>query len=256
MGLFLFLLLGHLGRASLLLFLTVLGQALLIVLLQLLAEDHPVADLGFEVALPLQQSRSDQPLDLRRLLLLADLAADDKLAHVVLLLEVEELADVRGALRAQAPGLDVVREAGDLLVALLDDGEREDREVAPHDAAAHGLALAAALAPLAEAGHALLEEQPHAVVDQNPLLHGKPLLVIATSDADHVAFPLVPEGVSCHLCCHSLVEKWHQLLIVIDLDQLLAAGRGVRNVQLHGFAPLLASSDSPSGFEPPWAKMA
>ena len=61
------------------------------------------------------------------------------------------------------------------------------RQVGAHHAAAHGLALAATLAALAEARHALLEEEPDAVVAQDALLHREALLVVAAPDAEDVA---------------------------------------------------------------------
>ena len=63
------------------------------------------------------------PRYLRRLLLLARLAADNVRADVVLLLQVEGLADVRRALRPETARLVVVRETRDVLLALLDHHE-------------------------------------------------------------------------------------------------------------------------------------
>merc|ERR1719161_3003091 len=61
----------------------------------------------------------DEALNLRGLLLLPGFAADDVLADVVLLGQVEDLADVRRTLRAEAAGLVVVRKPRDFLLALL-----------------------------------------------------------------------------------------------------------------------------------------
>ena len=62
---------------------------------------------------------------LRLFLLLADdLPSDDKLAHIVLLLEVEESADLGRALGAEALGEGLVGEAGDLLLACYTPSQR------------------------------------------------------------------------------------------------------------------------------------
>ena len=84
---------------------------------------------------------------LRPFLLLADdFPSDDKLTHIIFLLEVEEFADFGSTLGAEAFGEGTVREAGDLLLALLDDDEGEDGNVGADDAPAYGLALALARA--------------------------------------------------------------------------------------------------------------
>lgn len=89
---------------------------------------------------------------LRPFLLLADnFPSDDKLAHIVLLLEVEESADLGRTLGAEAFGEDTVGEAGNLLLALLDDDEGKDGNVGADDAPTDRLALALALAAGAEA---------------------------------------------------------------------------------------------------------
>merc|ERR1719473_2122547 len=84
--------------------------------------------LRLGLALALQALLRDQALHLRRLLLLARLAADNVRADVVLLLQVEGLADVRRALRPEAARLVVVRETRDVLLALLHDDELKKGE--------------------------------------------------------------------------------------------------------------------------------
>merc|ERR1740121_50867 len=99
--LLLLLLLCHLRSAKLLLLRAVLRDALRVFLLQLLGNHHLRPSLAPEIALPLQHGRGDQALDPRGLLLLLalDLAANHELAHIVLLLEVEELPNVGSTLR-------------------------------------------------------------------------------------------------------------------------------------------------------------
>ena len=73
--------LGILSSTGLLLLLAVLGHALHVVCLHLLARLHVLSDLGLAVALLLQQLRSDEGLDLGRLLLLA-LLEEQPAGHV------------------------------------------------------------------------------------------------------------------------------------------------------------------------------
>lgn len=89
----------------------------------------------------------DHALDLgglvEGLVLALDLAGDHVLAHVVLLLvEGEGLDDVVSPLSAETVGALNVGDAGNFLVALLDDAEEDGGEVGADDAAADGLAFA------------------------------------------------------------------------------------------------------------------
>merc|ERR1719151_57391 len=81
-GLLLLLLLGDLRRAELLLLLPVLAEALHVLVLQLPAQDHPVARRRLEGALALDPRGRDQALDLGRLGALVGLAPDDELPDV------------------------------------------------------------------------------------------------------------------------------------------------------------------------------
>ena len=98
--------------------------------------------------------------------------------------------------------MDGVGEAGDVLLALLDDGEGKDGEIAADDAAADGLALALTGAAGAVAGVTVGEEKADTVGGNNTLLHRETLLVVATGDADDVALPLISEGVGGDLSAH------------------------------------------------------
>ena len=145
---------------------------------------------------------------LRVLLLGAlDFSPDDVLADVILLGEVEELADLGRPLGTETLGEDVVGQAGDLVLALLDDHEGEDSDVRADDAAADGLALALAGAAGAVARVAVREEEADTVGEEDALLHGEALLVVAASDAEDVALEFVAEGVARDFLGHFLVVE-------------------------------------------------
>merc|ERR1711892_746859 len=80
---------------------------------------------------------------------------------------------------------------------------------------------------------ALLQQKLDTVVDEHTLFHGETLLVVATRDADNVASPLGSEMVGRDFLSHALVIELLEFLLVVNLVDLLAPGRGVRNVQLH-----------------------
>lgn len=122
--------------------------------------------------------------------------------YIVILGEAEEPADLGGALGAEALGVDDVGEAGDLVVALLDDGEGDDGHVVADDAAVDRLSLALAGAAGAVAGVAVGEEEADTVGVEDTLLHGETLLVVSSGDAEDVALELVADGVTRDLSAH------------------------------------------------------
>lgn len=220
------------------------------------------------MALVLEALRSNKTLDLGSLgvwlcalLLGLNLAADDELAdlkknntvqsdsthfkswredvagstHIVLLAETEEPPDLCSTLGAETLGLDgvLIGEAGDLVLSLLDDGEREDGQVVGDDAATDGLSLALAGAARSVAGVTVGEEEANTGWVHDTLLHGEALLVVSTGDLDDVALPLVTEGVGLDFLSHAAVHEDAELALVFNLNELLRAIGGVRNVQLH-----------------------
>ena len=150
-------------------------------------------------ALVAQGAVGHQALDAGRLVSLVpvvlELAADHELAHVVLLRQTEQLADVVRSLRAQAAGSRrrLVRQTRNLLLALLHDHQVQHADVRAHDAAAHRLSLALTLTVIRRKGdniatrsvarHAVSEQKAHTVVAQHTLLHGEALLVVSSRDA-------------------------------------------------------------------------
>jgi len=134
-------------------------------------------------------------------------AGDDGIAmaystYIVILAEAEEPADLGGALGAETLGLDGIGEAGDVGLALLDNGKSEDGEIGTDDAAADRLALTLTGTAGAVAGVAVGKEKADTVGHKHALLHWEALLVVATGDAEDVALPLVTERVGWDLSAH------------------------------------------------------
>jgi hypothetical protein len=77
--------------------------------------------------------------------------------YIVILAEAEEAADLGGTLGTETLGVDDVGKAGQLVLALLDDGESKDRQVHADDAATDGLSLALTSAAGSVAGVAFGE---------------------------------------------------------------------------------------------------
>lgn len=145
---------------------------------------------------------------LRVLLLLArDFSPHNVLADVVLLGQIEELADLSRTLGAKTLGEDVVGQAGDVALALLDDNKGEDGDVGADDAATDRLALALTGAAGAVARVTVGKEETDTVGEKDTLLHGETLLVVAASDTEDVALPLIAERVARNLLRDALLVE-------------------------------------------------
>jgi len=192
------------------------------------------------VTLVLETLRGDQTLDLGSLcvyfLALAlglDFTTNDELANIIFLAETEEAAELGSTLGAEALGVDGVGDTGDVIVALLDDAESENREIHGNDAATNTLPLALSGATGTVAGVTLSEEKRHTGRVHNTLLHRETLLVVAAGDPEDVALELVADAVARDLMAHTAVHEDAELALIVNLDQLLCAIVGVGDVELH-----------------------
>jgi len=192
------------------------------------------------VTLVLETLRSNQTLDLGSLgvwlLALAlwlNFTTDNELADIIFLGEAEELADLRGTLGTETLGVDRIGDTWDIAVALLDDAQGKDRQIHRDDATTDRLALALTGAAGAVTRVTLGEQKANTGWVHDSLLHWETLLVVAAGDLEDVALELVADAVSCYLLTHSLVHKYTQLALVLNLDELLAAIGREGDVELH-----------------------
>jgi len=195
---------------------------------------------GYVVTLALETFRSDQTLDLGGLVLGLlppflgwEWATDNVLPDIVLLGEVEELADLASTLGSQSPGNRLVGQAWDLTFTFLYDDQVENRQVSINNAASDRLALALSPPPWTIAGVALAEKKADTSIAQDTLLHGETLLVVSSADAHNVALPLISKRLCRHLMGHTLVIESSQLVLIINFDELLAAHSWITYIQLH-----------------------
>lgn len=171
------------------------------------------------VTLALECDGGDEALDLGGLplalaaLLGGNLTVDDELTDVVLLGEVEELADLAGALGAEATGDGAVGKPGDGGLTRLGDDEGKGAQISTNDASTDGLATALTSAAGAVARVTSGEEEAGTASEEDTLLHGETLLVVTTGDLEDEALPLVAEEISLNLLTHTLIveraaKKW------------------------------------------------
>ena len=122
--------------------------------------------------------------------------------YIVLLAEAEESADLGGSLGTEALGVDDVGQAGDVGLALLDDGEGENGEVHADDATTDGLAATLTAAAGSVAGVAVGEEESDTGRVHDTLLHGETLLVVAAGDLEDITLELIAEVVTGDFLAH------------------------------------------------------
>ena len=125
--------------------------------------------------------------------------------YIVFLGEAKELADLGSALGTETLWVDDIGDTGDVIVALLDDGEREDGKIHCDDAATDGFALALTGAAGSVAGVSIGKEKSDTSGMHDSLLHGETLLVVAASDLEDVALELIANAVARNLCAHSVI---------------------------------------------------
>lgn len=194
-------------------------------------------------ALPLQSQRSHKPLDLRCLAPLlacgrykAATIGVDVFPHIILLGEIEELANFGGSLRTPHSGLLNISESRQVIITLLDDNQVQHREVWANDASPHGLTPPLPVAPPVspEARDPSVHQELHTALSENSLLHWETLLVAASHDLEDIPLELISQLVTADLLGQSLVVELAKLSVVIDLNLLLAPRSGVGDVELHG----------------------
>jgi len=125
--------------------------------------------------------------------------------YIVFLGEAKELADLGCTLGTEALGVNDISDAGNIIVALLDDREREDGQVHSHDAATDRFTLALTGAARSVAGVAVREQEADSSGMHDSLLHWETLLVVAAGDLEDVALELIANAVARYFCAHSVI---------------------------------------------------
>lgn len=183
----------------------------------------------------------DQALDLGALdavllSLLGHTAADNVLAHIVFAGEVEQLADLAGALGSEAADTAGVRDTLDLGISALDNDDVKDGDIRRDDAATDVLATALTLVATvdAEAHGAALQEQGHTPGGQNTGDHGEAFFVRTTTKAENVARELFAKDSAIHVVTKTVVLEVHTAKhLVGDVELLDGSDAGVSDVKLH-----------------------
>ena len=166
-------------------------------------------------------------------LLSGDGTADDELADVVLLGQVEELADAGSTLGTKALSDGLIGDVGDLSVSLLNNNNVDGGHLGRDDASVNGLSAAISLTAVGVVAVGSVQKKADSAGGQNSLLHGKSLAIEASSNAEDISLPGVAQEVSRDILTNTLIVEGAVLLLLVDFVHLGGASGGVGNVDLH-----------------------
>lgn len=169
---------------------------------------------GLDASRALKDERRDETLDLRRLslgLLLAlsklDWPSDNVLSDIIVFSKIEELTDLASSFWAQTTWDGGVGEAWDFSFSLLDNDKMEHGQIGVDNTSSDASAVALSSASRSVARMLCAEKKSDTAVGQHTLHHRESLLVVSTSDAEHVTLPFVSERISWNFLCHLFVEE-------------------------------------------------
>lgn len=143
---------------------------------------------------------------------------ESRKTYIIIFRQAKETTNLRRPLRAQPLRVHRIRQARNIVVALLDDGQRQDREIHGDDASPHALAFPLAGPTRPVAAVAVAQEKPDARRVHDALLHREALLVVAAGDLEDVALELVADAVAGDFGAHAAVHEDAELALVFDFD--------------------------------------
>jgi len=168
---------------------------------------------------------------LRQIIFLAAFSHPDVVkeirTHIVILGETEHLPDLACPLGSKSLWLNLVGDSLNLAVTLLDNAQRQNRQVHADDTTPDTLPLALSCSPGPVAAVSIGEQESNTGWVHDTLLHWESLLVVATSDAEDVALEFVANRVTRDLLAHAALHEDAETALIFNLDQLLCAIAGV-----------------------------
>lgn len=162
------------------------------------------------MTLALHSTGGNQPLNLGCLgvpllvPLSRNLTTNNVLAHIILLGQVEHLPNVTRPLGTQTLGNLRIRQPRDIRFTLLDNYQRQGRNIAGDNASTNGFTFTFTRTTRTVAGVAFGKKETDSTGFEDTLLHGETLFVVSAGDFEDVAFEFVAEGVAFDVLRHAL----------------------------------------------------
>lgn len=153
--------------------------------------------------------------------------------HIIILRKPKELPNLRRSLRPQPLWQHLIRQPRQLFIPLLNHTKCQHRQIHSHNTPPHRLPLPLSSTSRPIAAMPRTQQQPHTCRMHDTLLHWKPLLIVAASNFEDVAFELGTDAVTWDFLAHAAVHEDAEFAIVFDFDELLCAIGGEGDVKLH-----------------------
>jgi hypothetical protein len=128
----------------------------------------------------------------------------------------EELSDLGSTLGTETLRDSGISQTGNILLTLLNNNERQDREVRADDTTTDRLSLAFTGTARTVTRVTLGHQETNTVRQKDTLLHGETLLIVTTRDTENVTLELVTERVTGDLLGHTLIIETTAILYIND----------------------------------------
>lgn len=153
--------------------------------------------------------------------------------HIILLGQAKELPNLGRSLRPQSFRVNSIRQARKLIIALLYNTKSQNGQIHSHNASPNTLSPPLTSSSRSVARMAIAEQQSDTRGVHNALLHRKTLFVVASGDAENIAFEFGANGVTRDFLAHTAVHEDAQFALIVDFDELLGTVCWVGDVELH-----------------------
>merc|ERR1712008_208476 len=136
--------------------------------------------------------------------------------------ELNRLSELSRKQKSQTTRDSGIGEAGNIVVSFLHNNHRNDGKISIDNATTNRLAFTFTRTALTVARVAFAQEKTHTKSGKDTLFHGETLLVVSTSNAEHVTGPFVTKGGSINFLAHTFLIKGTNLDFIVDFEELLA----------------------------------
>ena len=134
----------------------------------------------------------------------------------------EELSNLGSTLRTETLRDSSISQTSNVLFTLLDNNERQDREVRTDDTTTDGLSLTFTSTARTVTRVTLGHQKLDTVGQENTLLHGETLLVVTTSDTENVTLEFVTEEITGNFLGHTLIVEATAIECIISISFFLS----------------------------------
>jgi hypothetical protein len=123
------------------------------------------------------------------------------------LITYKELSDLGSTLGTETLGDSGISQTGNILLTLLNNDERQDREIRTDDTTTDRLSLALTGTARTVTRVTLGHQETNTVRQKDTLLHGETLLIVTTRDAEDVTLEFITKRIARNFLGHTLIVE-------------------------------------------------